>query len=85
MLLIAILSTIVWSDGWRTVLTDEPCLNQNHIEWLKAESKIQPLAAWNKLGRKTIEACYVDDRGLIIVIDEESVRIKATLSEYQIN
>jgi hypothetical protein len=85
MLLIAILSTVLWSDGWRTVLTDELCLNENHIEYLKVESKNPALAAWNKFGKRTLEACYVDDRGLLIVVDDETVRIKAILYEEQIN
>jgi hypothetical protein len=85
MLLIAILSTVLWSDGWRTVLTDELCLNENHIEYLKVESKNPALAAWNKYGKKTLEACYIQDRELLFVVDDETVRIKAILDDRDFN
>jgi len=81
MLFIAVLATVLWSDGWRTILTDEPCLNENHIQYLKVESKDSAFMAWNKHGKRTLEACYIDDRGLLIVVDDESVRIKAILYE----
>jgi hypothetical protein len=85
MLFIAILSTVLWSDGWKTVLTDEPCLNENHAAYLRMESKSPALAAWNKLGKRTLEACYIQERKLLMVVDDESVRIKAILDDQDFN
>ena len=85
MLFIAVLATVLWSDGWRTVLTDEPCLNENHIQYLKVESKNSAFTAWNKHGKRTLEACYIQDRKLLMVVDDESVRIRAILDEDEIN
>jgi hypothetical protein len=85
MILIAILSTVLWGDGWKSILTDEECKNENHVAYLRMESKNPALAAYNKHGKRTLEACYVDDRGLLIVVDDETVRIKAILYEEQTN